>query len=210
MIKSTMNGILRSLVPIFIATIGPGSQVLFAIEVPFWAEQYSLNRRFIEVTVDTHKVPGDFFLNKVKIEVTFFGDRQLKSEFPFGNGRVLAPNHTYVQYFEIPLPRITALKAGRLYWDANSGDNFDVQTSVEASEFSISKRGAELFGIVPPVAESYYGAIAYSTATDDWGTARNYSNQVAADGAAVQQCGASSCSVVVRIENSCGALAITD
>jgi serine/threonine-protein kinase len=53
----------------------------------------------------------------------------------------------------------------------------------------------------------YYGAIAYSESTGNWGTANDYGSRGQAERAALSRCKSSDCEIKCWFRNSCGALA---
>ena len=55
-----------------------------------------------------------------------------------------------------------------------------------------------------------YGAIAYSSSGDRWGTSYNFRSRSEAESRALSECGSSDCVVKVWFKNGCGALATGD
>jgi hypothetical protein len=53
----------------------------------------------------------------------------------------------------------------------------------------------------------YYGAIAYSEATGNWGTAYDYGSRAHAERDALSRCNSADCEIKCWFRNSCGALA---
>ncbi len=57
-------------------------------------------------------------------------------------------------------------------------------------------------------ARNYYGAIAYSPSTGDYGYSYDYSSRYSAEQNAISRCGAYDCSSLIWFRNACGALAV--
>lgn len=57
--------------------------------------------------------------------------------------------------------------------------------------------------------ESYYGAIAVSLSTGQYGSAYDYPSYSAAEQSAVSRCGAADCVAKISYRNGCGALAVS-
>jgi len=117
-----------------------------------YAEPYSNNGNYVQVTIDTRGMETNALLSGVVVEVTYrVGTRDGKKSWPFTANNGLRANHVYRNYFALNEGPDVEIMGGTLsYSSGPAGEVYDTAPSRKPLSHGMPPQKADVIGELPP------------------------------------------------------------